>query len=79
MTTKLDAAAADGLGRDPAEVARRVEAAVARILAAARRDVAAHRAKRTRWIEQHGAAGRGEGAAGTLAGLIRDRRRQKTF
>ena len=59
----------------------RVDAAVARILADAERDVAVRRAHRQKWLKEHDrrADGRFDVAAGAFVGIIPDRPRKKTL
>ena len=63
------------------ELAKKVDDAVARILADAEQDVAARRARRARWLQEHAAWAEAviEPAAATFVGIIRDRPRKKTL
>lgn len=63
------------------ELAKKIDDAVERILVDAERDVAARRARRARWLEEHTsrAAALLEPGAATFVGIIRDRPRKKTL
>jgi hypothetical protein len=62
-------------------LAKRIDDAVARILADAERDVAARRAHRERWLNEYAARVEAvlETGAETFVGIIRDRPRKKTL
>ena len=62
------------------QLARKIDDAVARILADAERDVATRRAHRARWLQEYAVRADALLEAGTVtcAGIIRDRSRKKT-
>jgi hypothetical protein len=63
------------------ELSTKIDDAVARILADAEQDVAARRARRARWVEEHASRAEAvvEPGAATFVGIIRDRPRKKTL
>ena len=63
------------------QLARKIDDAVARILADAERDVATRRAHRARWLQEYAVRADALLEAGTVtcAGIIRDRPRKKTL
>ena len=63
------------------ELSKKIDDAVAKILADAEQDVAARRARRARWLEDHASRAEAllEAGAATFVGIIRDRPRKKTL
>ena len=63
------------------QLAKRIDVAVARILADAEVDVAVRRTRRERWLKDYVARAEAslETGAGTFVGIIRDRPRKKTL
>ena len=65
------------------ELSKKVDDAVARILADAEQDVAARRARRARWLEEHASHADAdallEAGAASFVAIIRDRPRKKTL
>jgi hypothetical protein len=63
------------------ELSKKIDDAVARILADAEQDVAARRARRARWLEDHASRAEAllEAGAAAFVGIIRDRPRKKTL
>ena len=62
-------------------LAKKIDDAIARILADAERDVAARRAHRDRWLDEYASRAEAllETGAETFVGIIRDRPRKKTL
>jgi hypothetical protein len=63
------------------ELSKKVDDAVARILADAEQDVAARRARRARWLEEHASHADAllEAGAASFVAIIGDRPRKKTL
>jgi hypothetical protein len=63
------------------ELSKKVDDAVAKILADAEQDVAVRRARRAQWLEEHASRAERllEAGAGTFVDIIRDRPRKKTL
>ena len=63
------------------DLSKKVDDAVATILADAEQDVAARRARRARWLEEHASRAEAllDAGAAIFVGIIRDRPRKKTL